>query len=522
MVFNGLTKKDTSALKGIAILCIVCHNFLHHLIPSPGENEFLFSANTIHTFFQMIGNQPSEFINIIFSYLGHFGVQVFILLSGYGLALSMLKHEKGWTMFMVDRLKKLYPLLLTGIIVLLLFKIVDQKVLFNHLEWIEVKYKLLFISNLIPNSGLSLNGPWWFFGLIFELYLLFPLLYKLIKRFDWKALVAICVFSYTLIYLFRNVFDLFHGEILMMNAPGHLPEFCFGILLAFHKGVKIHPAWLLFAIAVFCLGNFYAAFYPFTFLAVSVIVLFIYQGLKSLPHRKGWLVKTAVYFGELSMVMFAVHGFFRDPFLNINNIGDNFGGHLLAFLLFFLTIWIVSLGAKKVYEWLLTVFAHIKVRESRETHIIGIVLKIALGVCAAYVIAYYIIQNGKTPEKEIENYEIKPAELSVGSDVDYAHIAKVKFDVRPIKIKIEGSFDMMSLDTVSRLPIIVLDISGVLWDNIVIPEDLNTSEYKKFDFSYEYSCPWNKNLSGQSLKVYFWNNKRCSIEAKDIELSVKY
>ena len=107
MVFKGLTKKDTSALKGFAILCIVFHNFFHHLDPSPGENEFLFSPNTVHGFFSLIGEQPSEFINIIFSYLGHFGVQIFILLSGYGLAISMLKHGKDWTTFMVDRLKTL-------------------------------------------------------------------------------------------------------------------------------------------------------------------------------------------------------------------------------------------------------------------------------------------------------------------------------------------------------------------------------------------------------------------------------
>lgn len=522
MVFNGLTKKDTSALKGFAILCIICHNFFHHLNPSPGENEFLFSPNTIHGFFNMLGEQPMEFINIIFSYLGHFGVQVFILLSGYGLAVSMLKHEKDWTTFMVDRLKKLYPLLLTGIIVLMLYKIVDEKSFFAHYEWTEVKYKLLFISNLIPNSGLSLNGPWWFFGLIFELYLLFPLLYKLIRRFGWKAFAVVCVLSYGLIFLFRNVFNLYQGEILMMNAPGHLPEFCLGILLAFHKDVKIHPAWLMLAIAVFCLGNFFAAFYPFTFLAVSVIVLFLYQGLKSLPHRKGWLAKAAVYFGELSMVLFAIHGFFRDPFIKINNIGDSFGSHLLAFLLFFLTVWIVALGAKKVYEWLSSAFARIKVRESRATQIVGIVLQAAFGLFFAYVIAYYIIQNVKTPQKEIENYETKETEISICNDAEFTTFARVNFDVRPVTLKIEGSFDLMSHDTVSPLPIIVFDIDGVLWDKTVIPESLNTSECNRYGFSYEYKCPLNKNIRGKQLKIYFWNNSKCSIEAKDIELSIKY
>lgn len=522
MVFNGLTKKDSSVLKGLAILGIVLHNYFHHLSPSPGENEFLFSPNTIHTFFQMLGEQPAEFINLIFSYLGHFGVQVFILLSGYGLAISMTKHPKDWTTFMVDRLKKLYPLLLTGIIVLMLYKIVDTKTFFGQYEWNEIKYKLLFTATLVPYSGLSLNGPWWFFGLIFELYVLFPLLYKLLKRFDWKAFVGICLMSYLLIYLFRNVFTLYQGEILMMNAPGHLPEFCLGILLAFHKEIKIHPLWLVGAVIVFCLGNFYASFYPFTFLAVTVIALFLYHGMKSIPHRKGWIAKAMTHFGELSMVLFAVHGFFRDPFLNITNLGNGFGAHLLSFLLFFLTVWIVALGAKKIYECLLGAFAFIRIRESKTTNIISIVLQIAFGLFFAYVLAYYVIQNKRSPEKEMEVFQIKPTEVSVSNDTEYVGIANVKLDARPVILKIEGSFDMTSLDTVSRLPIIVYDIAGVLWDKTVIPQEFNTSRHNRYSFSYEYKCPLNKSIKGKNLKVYFWNNSKGSIEAKDIELTVKY
>lgn len=522
MVFKGLTKKDTSALKGFAILCIVFHNFFHHLDPSPGENEFLFSPNTVHGFFSLIGEQPSEFINIIFSYLGHFGVQIFILLSGYGLAISMLKHGKDWTTFMVDRLKKLYPLLLTGIIVLMLFKIVDEATFFGQSEWTETMYKLLFVGNLIPNSGLSLNGPWWFFGLIFELYLLFPLLFSCIKRYGWKAFAAICVVSYTLIFLFRNVFDLFHGEILMMNAPGHLPEFCLGILLAFHKGVKIHPAWLLLAIAIFCLGNFYAVFYPFTFLAVSVILLFAFQRLKTLPHKKGWLADTMVYFGEISMILFAVHGFFRETFLNLKTSFDGFWSHALVFFLFFITVWGVSLAAKQLYECLIRLFGLIKIRESKASHIVGIVLQSAFGLLGIYLIGYFIFLNVNKFDKEMENYELKPSETIVTPDTEYGSLGRLNFDKNIANFKIDCSFDMTSQDTLASLPYIVFDISGMLWDRLVIPESFNTPECNRYQFSYEYTRPFNRNLVGKTLKIYLWNPSKSSMEAKNINLSIKY
>lgn len=522
MVIKRLTKNDTAALKGFAILCIILHNFFHWMAPFPGENEFLFNPACVQNFFRLLGEQPQEFINIIFSYLGHYGVQIFILLSGYGLAVSMFRHEKDWTTFIVDRLKKLYPLLLTGIIAFILFQIVSEHKFLSSLDWIEVSHKLLFVHTLIPNSGTSLNGPWWFFGLIFQLYLLFPLLFRFIRKHDWKAFAAICVICYTVIFLFRDVFDLYHGEIVMMNASGHLPEFCLGILLAQNQGRKIHPAWLILAVAVFCLGNFFSAFYPFTFLAISLIVLFAYQGLKALPHKKGWLAKTMVYFGEISMILFAIHGFFRRAFLDMATTAGGFWEHVLVFVLFFVTVWCVSLGAKQLYEFLVRLFSHIKIKESKASHIAGNVFQIAFGLLFAYIIGYYIFLNVNVFDKELENFETLSDEVTVKDDLQYIDVANVKFDKTYKSITINGSFDMMSTDTTTKLPSLVIDINGLLWDKFVIPESLNTSEYNKYEFSYQYNCPFYKTLKGKKLKLYFWNTGKNSMEAKNIQVSVKY
>ena len=265
----ALTKRDTLIMKGFAILCIAFHNYFHNLDPSPGENEFDFAASRIGAFFHQLGDQPGEWINLLFSYLGHYGVQVFIFLSGFGLTLSMLNRQQNWGGFVLNRLKKLYPLLLTALLAFFLGNIVMGWGLPSEAVQKEIGYKLLFIHTLIPHSGQSVISVWWFFGLIFQLYLLFPLLFRWFRKWGWKAFVGICVLSYGLIFLFRYAFDPQYGIMAMMNAPGHLPEFCLGILLALPSDRKMGWGWLVLAIAVFCLGNVSSVLYPFTFLAVT-------------------------------------------------------------------------------------------------------------------------------------------------------------------------------------------------------------------------------------------------------------
>lgn len=58
--------------------------------------------------------------------------------------------------------KKLYPLLLTGILFFVLAKVLIYNVLLSSYDNREIGLKLLFLHTLLPDSGLSVNGPWWF------------------------------------------------------------------------------------------------------------------------------------------------------------------------------------------------------------------------------------------------------------------------------------------------------------------------------------------------------------------------
>ena len=519
---SSYTRRDTSILKGFAILCIVFHNYFHWLAPSPGENEFDFSPLHVRNLFQLLGEQPGEFVNILFSFFGHYGVQLFVMLSGFGLVISMLNRPRSWESFVLNRLKKLYPLLLTGILVVLLGKLVMDGTLFEPWAKTEFKYKLLLIHTLIPNSGLSINGPWWFFGLIFQLYLLFPLLFRCMKKWGWKAFWVVCALSYGLIFLFREGLNLFHGSILMQNAPGHLPEFCFGMMLAFSKGKRIHWGWLLLSLLLFVWGNFAPGLYPFTFLSITVIAVFAYNGLKSLPIKKKLISRPLAYFGGISMALFAVHGFFRNPVLHWANTLTTPLGHLWSGLVFLALSWGIAIAAKALYDFICAQLDRIHIRESRATRIIGRVCQVGLCLFFAYVLGYYVAQNYHKCHHAVTSYDIIESSSTVSPDKEYTTLAKTTFTQKHQSLRVKMAFDVCSLDTTAPLPSMVLHIDGVLWNQFAIPSEYNTSTFKHYENTVDFQCPFVKSVKDKRLVLYFWNRNKGTIRFENAEVEILY
>ena len=354
MKIKEISKQDTTLFKAIGILLIVFHNYFNWIPPTIHINEFIFSAEAIKNLYNGIIHTPFETINLLFSFFGHYGVQIFIFISGVGLTRAMLHKKTKYGTYILHRLKPLYAMLIVAIVFYFLSRIVMDYYILHSKDWLDLLWKLLLIHTLIPHQGLSINGPWWFLGLIFQLYLLFPLLFNIIRKINLKGVIAICLFSFACTYMVIYVFPVPEGIYWMANSIAHLPEFAFGIFVAMNFSKKIHPAIFVSALIVFILGNFYKIFFPLSFLSITIILYFIVSKLITIINKSKWLTKALLNIGTLSMAIFITHNFFRwrfaAPFL------ENWYYKILGSLLFFITIYAVAIVANIFYKWVIGLF----------------------------------------------------------------------------------------------------------------------------------------------------------------------
>lgn len=346
-----LLPEGTSYLKGIGILMIIFHNYFHWVAPNTGENEFDFALSRVHSIGRLLGASPLEFINILFSFFGHYGVQLFIVLSGYGLVRQMQKRGESWAQFSLSsRMVKLYSLLFISFVVALFFTFYADKALPGS-EWFKsFGYYFLMINSIVPGQLFAIHGPWWFFGLIFQFYLVFPLLYYILDKYHTKGLLILGIVSYLLFYGLLPLFEGININ-LMATVFGHLPEFLLGMWLASRPTIKI-PGWMLIvAIGLVYSGNYVEFLWPFSFIGFSLFLVMLLwaKGLK-VQENQG-LGRFFVFLGSVSMYLFAIHGFIRYPFVSLANSFTNPFYTILIGLFYFATILILSVGVKILMDY---------------------------------------------------------------------------------------------------------------------------------------------------------------------------
>jgi peptidoglycan/LPS O-acetylase OafA/YrhL len=291
----------------------------------------------------------------LFSYFGHYGVQIFIFISGVGLAYQWLNKPQRYGSFIIQRTKKLYFMLIVGLVFFYFMKIIVFQTPMSICEWNAMLCKFLFLQTLFPNQIFSLNGVWWFFALIFQLYLWFPFLWKMIRKYSFMALLVICVFSYICVFLEHYVFPLPEGIMFMANSIAHLPEFALGIYIALHPNKNIHPLVFLGAAVIFILGNFNWSFYPFTFLSVTLLFFALFSKINFCKNQSNNIFdKMIQHLGKLSMSLFIVHGFLRSPFIDV--FYETWYTKLLGAFFFFITVYGISLIADIFYHKILRCF----------------------------------------------------------------------------------------------------------------------------------------------------------------------
>ena len=296
---SQLDETQTTLLKGVGILLIVGHNFQYLVSGLPGVNEFVFASENFTAFMEGIRSSPAALPRLCLAYLGHYAVQLFIFLSGYGLAASFARREPRYRVYLTRRFMRLYPAFVLAVIAWALWKHFPEGV------GSSVLLKLALVSNLIRGEQLSLVGPWWFVPFIFQFYLLFPWL----NRLGGRPLAAVAGAGFAItIGLNETVLP---GGFLFATPLGHLPEFCLGIWWA-RRPMRVGWGVLVGALIVFLAGNVWAPAWYLSHGSALVIALWAWPLLRSTLARS----QVLRFFGALSLELFLVNGFLRDPFMS--------------------------------------------------------------------------------------------------------------------------------------------------------------------------------------------------------------
>lgn len=352
LTWNGLTKRDTNVLKAICILVIVLHNFLHVFPNWAIENEFAFDRAKFEAYRNGFTNDLFHNFGLFFSYFGHYGVQLFVFLSGYGLYLSTRGKEIRYWGFVRDRVSKLYPTFLIAALMVAAIHIASQKNLWQPELYYNLFLRLTFLSNLVPGKSFALVGPWWFYSMIVQFYLIFPWLKKLFDRYGATPLILLSLASCLLQVFFNDPLDR-QGILINTTVIGHLPIFALGFLAARYKSLPM-PAWVfLLCCALFYAGNLDGAAWVFSRIWITVIILYVYVALKRVIRaREGWWARALLFTGEISMYIFAVNGFLRHPFMHQALKTDNPALRFAitaAFVLFVYGVALLLRAAERLY-----------------------------------------------------------------------------------------------------------------------------------------------------------------------------
>ena len=214
--------------KGLAILFVAYFHFFatyfqHGVLPPPDWSDLGASALTV---------LKAAWVKV--SGLGFHAVGVFIILSGWTLMQSTARRaEKGeiaWGGWYWARFVRLYPMYWVAHVVYLVspfiarLEPVDDRIILSLLG-------LRFIN--IEMNFMYLNAAWWYFAMLIQFYLIFPLLFWTARRVGagWFLFIG-CAAGFFSRYVLLVLWPQNGLWVLGGFAICRLPEFALGMSLA--------------------------------------------------------------------------------------------------------------------------------------------------------------------------------------------------------------------------------------------------------------------------------------------------
>jgi len=252
-------------------------------------------------------------------HLGWVALPIFFVVSGFCIHLSYFQSRRpSLKAFYVRRFFRIYPAYLLA---LLIFATVFPwtRLSFNKLtNWAQLGAHLLQCHNFFETSLYAINASYWTIGIEVQLYLLFPLMLLVVRRYSYTGLLILLGLVEVSLHTFSAGF---------CYAPGHFPPawlraspffFCFSWAIgaamadAYLKQKplvfsRVHPViWLVPAILT---SPFPSHEFSFTFFSLAVAaILSRYLMRGSAEERRSLFGRLIRRTGTYSYSIYLIHG----------------------------------------------------------------------------------------------------------------------------------------------------------------------------------------------------------------------
>jgi len=323
---ESISKNENLALRGLCILMIVLHNFIHVYLPY-AENEMWFDSVKAEFFITKIFYHP---ILGFLSYLGWLGVPMFFFLSGYGLHKKYGNVVPNKLSFIKWHYIKL--LLLAGPIIILLNVL-------NKTTLLHIFGQLTLLNNIFGNNWI-MPTSFWYIRSAFEFYIIYAIV---LHRIHPKLLLGIAfIITCSLIFLSWPTV-----EMLKNHHIGWILDFSLGVYIAkygqYMKYIeKVYASIILFILMIFSSVN------EQTWMFSTVISILFFLSIK-----KYITFRPIVFFGTVSAFLYATHTVVRSIWVrlvDINYMNDNVFLIMLSICGYFLISVLFAIVYGKCYD----------------------------------------------------------------------------------------------------------------------------------------------------------------------------
>ena len=164
---------------------------------------------------------------------GWIGCSLFFMISGYCLC---MKYDENVCYFeyLKKRLIRLLPAYYISIIIW--YFLIKMGITHKPIGLSAILSHIFLVHNFDNSNFYSLSGVFWFLGVLFDFYLIFPILYKLKKK---KYALEIFTFVVFVLSVFISIFFQIKGSVFNKSVLINLPCFVFGMLM-YEKKISLN------------------------------------------------------------------------------------------------------------------------------------------------------------------------------------------------------------------------------------------------------------------------------------------